>query len=93
MAALVAGPAQPTRDRDRTAELVRIGREVVVPPCCVLERIGVEHREDPAVAAARLDPRDRALVRLVLVVRHPADEQRREAAVRQMPCRFAYDQR
>src|SRR4029077_13589595 len=68
------------------AEVVEIARPVVervaeglagqvrVPLRGMRERIGVQGREDPAVATARLRPADHALVGCVLVERKPADE-------------------
>src|SRR2546430_13163798 len=49
------------------------------------------YRQNPAVAACSFRPLERALVRLVLVLRQPAHEQRREAAVRQMRRRVLDD--
>ena len=58
--------------------------QVRVPLRGVRERIGVQGREDPAVATTRLRPADHALVGCVLVEREPADEHGRVAIIGEM---------
>ena len=55
------------------------------------ERVGVPGRQDPGVATGRIHPLERPLVRCVLVLCQPADEQRREPPVGKMGRRVAHD--
>ena len=71
---------------ERTAERVGIAHELRVPAARVAEWIGVPGRQDPGVAARRVHPLERPLVRCVLVLGEPAHEQCRETAVGEM-CR------
>ena len=52
----------------------------------MLERVGAREGEDPRVAAAAVDPLERALVGAGLVAGRPAREQRRVAVLGEVPC-------
>ena len=69
---------------DDGAERLVLACEMHVPAHRVVERVERVDREDPAVAAAVVDPRERPRLGLVLVVRDPAHEQRRKPALVQV---------
>ena len=68
---------------ERSAECVRLRREVLVPARRVLQRIGAGQPQHPRVAATAVQPVVEPRVRIVLVVGDPADEQRRVTVLRE----------